>query len=629
MALGGILLEPPRPSLAAVAALAAGLALWLASIAAAPPTAGKRAAPQAAPLRVRVYALAATMLASAATWRSAAAGEYTAPTLFFWLVALAAWLATWWPHRSRTGSPRPARPGGPALVPALAAVVAVGAFWRLHRIGSVPAEPTSDHAEKLLDLYAVRAGEHPIFFPRNTGREPGQFYFTTWLAELLGRAPDFALLTLGTALLGILAVPLVFLLARELAGPRAGLLAALLFAFSHWPVGVTRTGLRHGFGPLASAATLWLAVRYLRGRDRRDALLCGLAVAVGLHGYTAFRIVPAAVLAVLLVALADARGSRLRVAADGLLLTGTAAVASLPLLRYAADHPDLVWARTSSRLVDGAPGGTEAVTTLARNLCNAALAFHWRGDDASVTVERLAPFLDPWTGAALLGGVVLLAAAAVRGPDTSAAAALLALPVLLLASALNLTFPAENPSAARLGVAAPLVFAVAGIGLDRPLALALSLAGGRRRVLAALAAAVLAAGLGAAAVTNYRSYFHAFDAQYRDFIPSSSEVADAVRRLTQQGVRLDDAYVIGYPFWIDTRNVGFALGAPRWAETHGVLPGGRLPAARDRPLGVVTYGEDLASAAALRAAFPRARRQRFAGKRPGTSFDVWLVPPSR
>ena len=57
---------------------------------------------------------------------------------------------------------------GTLLVAALSLIVL---FFRIYHIQQTPAEPFSDHAEKLLDIYDILHGQPHIFFPRNTGRE--------------------------------------------------------------------------------------------------------------------------------------------------------------------------------------------------------------------------------------------------------------------------------------------------------------------------------------------------------------------------------------------------------------------------------------------------------------------------
>ena len=75
-------------------------------------------------------------------------------------------------------------------------------FFRFYQTQTVPPEPFSDHAEKILDVYDVSQGQTHIFFPRNTGREAFQMYWTLLVAKIFGTGLSFLSLKLGTALLG-------------------------------------------------------------------------------------------------------------------------------------------------------------------------------------------------------------------------------------------------------------------------------------------------------------------------------------------------------------------------------------------------------------------------------------------
>ena len=57
----------------------------------------------------------------------------------------------------------------------IAALSGIVIFFRVYHIQQTPAEPFSDHAEKLLDVYDVTQGLTHIFFPRNTGAKPSNF----------------------------------------------------------------------------------------------------------------------------------------------------------------------------------------------------------------------------------------------------------------------------------------------------------------------------------------------------------------------------------------------------------------------------------------------------------------------
>ena len=68
---------------------------------------------------------------------------------------------------------------------------------------------------------------------------------------------------------------------------------ALLFAgIAYWPNVISRVGLRFPLYPLFVAPTLFYLLRGLRTRNRNDFILSGIALGIGLHGYSPIRILP-------------------------------------------------------------------------------------------------------------------------------------------------------------------------------------------------------------------------------------------------------------------------------------------------------------------------------------------------
>ncbi len=115
------------------------------------------------------------------------------------------------------------------------AAVGLVLFFRLYHLQQTPAEPFSDHAEKLLDVYDVSLGQTHIFFPRNTGREALQMYWTLLVSWVFGTGFSFMSLKLGTSLIGLLTLPYMYLLGKEVGGRRLGLLALVLTGIAYWP----------------------------------------------------------------------------------------------------------------------------------------------------------------------------------------------------------------------------------------------------------------------------------------------------------------------------------------------------------------------------------------------------------
>ncbi len=101
-------------------------------------------------------------------------------------------------------------------------------FFRFYQTTTIPPEPFSDHAEKILDVYDVSQGQTHIFFIRNTGREAFQMYWTLLISWIFRTGLSFLSLKLGTAILGFLTLPFIYLLGEEIGGRRVGLFAFIM-----------------------------------------------------------------------------------------------------------------------------------------------------------------------------------------------------------------------------------------------------------------------------------------------------------------------------------------------------------------------------------------------------------------
>ncbi len=558
-------------------------------------------------------------------------------TVVYWLGAIAAtfhaagvWpdLRSWWAAVKRWRSAPPAALSFrvPWLALVVLGIVLLAAFYRYYRLDVLPPEMTSDHAEKLYDVQDLVDGLRPWFFPRNTGREPMQFYLTLPVATL--RGVDYLDLKLMTAFISTLGVLWCFLFARQFFGSAVALLAAFLMAVAQWDVEIARVGLRFPFGASFSALCLYLLFRVLRYGRRRDFLVLGLGLGIGLYGYTPFRTV------VLFVALAfaltlilrwrDGLAARLDLIRNGALCYLMTAVVFLPLARYMVDVPSSFWERSASRLVtDSTPGSSPALVFLS-NLKNAALMFNWQGDVVWVNHIPNAPFLDPLTGALFLLGVVYAVVRLVRDREWLYAYLLLALPVLTLSSTAAIAFPGENPSVVRAGPAIPVVFLLAAL----PLALT---ARYLRTRLPTPTGTILATGLvgvalGVAATVNYGNYFVTYAEQYPRAAINSSEMGQVVRGFATSTGDYSTAYHIAWPHWADTRTIGIAAGQPRWNNALLSPDAVQRAAAGPTPQLYLLHPDDQASLALLRTLRPEGHATVYQSHTPGKDFVVYLVP---
>ncbi|MBU2610808.1 MAG: hypothetical protein KJ606_07680, partial [Chloroflexi bacterium] len=140
---------------------------------------------------------------------------------------------------------------------------------------------------------------------------------------------------------------------------------------------------------------------------------------------------------------------------------------------------------------------------------------------------------------------------------------LLSIPLLLLPSILSLAFPAENPALNRAAGALVPVFLIVGLALD---GLVTGLGSGRAR--AALAWGVISLLLLWSGLQNYDLVFRQYDHRFRMGAWNSSEMGAVIKQFGQTyrvGAAhgsTDNAWIVPYPHWVDTRLPGVWAGIP-------------------------------------------------------------------
>ncbi len=454
------------------------------------------------------------------------------------------------------------------------AVSALVIFFRFYRLDGVPAEPFSDHAEKLLDVYDITQGHTHVFFERNTGREFIQFYWTALLAYLLNTGLTFISLKIGTALIGLLTLPYIYLLGKELGGKRVALFALILAGVAYWPNTISRIGLRFPLYPAFAAPVLYYLIRGLRTQKRNDFILAGLFLGLGLNGYSPFRFVPFVVVAAvgLYILHKPSEGKRKQVLMMLAILVVTSFLVFLPLFRYAIEHPNMISERALTRLTDAEhplptpawcplPGNTGAgVCIFLSNTLNAMTMFQWDDGDTWVHSVTHRPALDIVAAVLFTFGYLLVLVRYLRQRRWQDIFLIVSVPLLLMPSILSLAFPSENPSLNRTGGALVVVFIVAAMALD---GLYTAFGGGRSRSMLpkfALGAVIFL--LGMSAIQSYDLVFNQFDKQFRAAAWNSSDMGRIIRGFIAEGNPPDNAWVVPFPYWVDTRITGIQSGLP-------------------------------------------------------------------
>lgn len=551
---------------------------------------------------------------------------FTATNLIVWLAAAALFVAAFWVKQPRTLTPLRFNAWTLLLIAATALIF----FFRFYQTASVPPEPFSDHAEKIFDVYDVSIGETRIFFPRNTGREAFQMYWTLLVAKLFGTGLSFLSLKLGSAILGFLTLPFVYLLGREIGGPRVGLLAFLLTGIGYWPNVISRVGLRFPLYPLFAAPTLLFLIRGLRTRNRNDFLLSGIFLGLGLHGYSPMRIMPFVVVAafVLYWLHSQSKGARKDLPIWLTLLALTSLFVFLPLLRYWTEHPAEFGFRAFSRL-----SGTEqalpgpAIEIFFSNVWNALRMFNL--DDGEIWVHSVPhrPALDVVSAALFALGVILVLIRYLRRRHWLDLFLLVSIPLLQLPSTLSLAFPGENPALNRAGAAYIPAFIIGAMALD---GLLTSLQGGKMRsVLMWGVAGVL---LVVSASQNYDLVFEQYAGSFKQGSWNTSDMGQVIKEFGRDYGRTDTVWIVPYPHWVDTRLPAVWAGIPNrdmamWRDnlpSTVELAGPKLFMVRAN-LEAPEFN-DTETLDVLRALYPNGQQRLFDSDVPGHDFWIYVVP---
>ncbi|MDL1909367.1 glycosyltransferase family 39 protein [Chloroflexi bacterium CFX6] len=512
----------------------------------------------------------------------------------------------------------------------LIAATALVFFFRFYQTANVPPEPFSDHAEKILDVYDITQGETRIFFPRNTGRESFQMYWTLLIANVFGTGLSYLSLKLGTAILGFLTLPFVYLLGKEIGGPRVGLLAFILTGVGYWPNVVSRVGLRFPLYPLFVAPTLFFLIRGLRTRNRNDFILSGLFLGLGLHGYSPMRIVPIVVIVAFLLYWlhSQSKGARRNLPVWLAILALTSLLVFLPLLRYWVDHPTEFGFRAFSRL-----SGTEqalpgpAYEIFFSNAWKALKMFNF--DDGEIWVHSVThrPALDVVSAALFALGVVLLLIRYARERRWLDLFLLASIPLLQLPSSLSLAFPGENPALNRAGGAYIPAFVIGAMALD-----GLLTSFGRGKMRSVLLWGLAGLLLFVSASQNYNLVFDQYYNSFRQGSWNTSDMGRVIREFEQTYGRTDTVWIVPYPHWVDTRLPAVWAGIPNrdmamWREnlpTTLELTGPRLFMVRAN-LEQQEFN-DTETLDALKSLYPDGQLRLFDSDAPGHDFWIYFVP---
>ncbi len=441
------------------------------------------------------------------------------------------------------------------------AVFLLSAWFHLYQLDIIPFNMTSDHTEKLLDVLGVLEGENQIFFANNGGREPIQFYMAAFFVKVLHTGLNFFTLKLTMTAAFLLSLIYVYRLGKELGTRWTGLFFMALLGFSAWANMITRVGLRLVLAPVFIAPVLFYLFRGLRTSRRNDFILAGILTGLGLLGYSAFRVMPIVVVVGVVIFLAYQkfnRVSRNTWWALGLLAL-FALVIFLPILRFAIEYPEAFGFRTITRMTGAErqlPG--EVMKVFFSNFWNAITMTFWKDGTTWVISIPGRPSLDVVSAALYFLGLIIMVYRWLRSRRWQDLFLLISIPILMLPSILSLAFPEENPSLSRAGGALIPIFLICAVALETLLS---SLWHKSSNPISRAWVVILGLGLlGISASQNYDIALVQYPDQYKKATWNSTQMGEVAKEFIQLTGKVENVWVVGVPYWVDTRLVAFSAG---------------------------------------------------------------------
>jgi hypothetical protein len=124
---------------------------------------------------------------------------------------------------------------------------------------------------------------------------------------------------------------------------------------------------------------------------------------------------------------------------------------------------------------------------------------------------------------------------------------------------------------------------------------------------------------------NYQLVFVDYATQYKNAAWNSSEMGQVIKNFTQSIGAEGQAWVVAYPYWVDTRLVGINAGYPTWdtAINPDQIPG---TLDTEAPKLFIVNMQDTQALSILKSTYPAGVLSKYASQVHSKDFDIYLVP---
>ncbi|HBO33536.1 MAG TPA: hypothetical protein DD636_02150 [Anaerolineaceae bacterium] len=452
--------------------------------------------------------------------------------------------------------------GRPQKLIAYLVLIAAVLVFQFGKLPQAPPEIISSQVEAYYTVDGISNGDTYLWFPRNVISEPLSYYWAAIVNQFTGDSLSFSGLKFAYSLAGLVAFFYMYKLGRRLWDEKSGYISALLLGVGFWPILQQRSVLGFGLVLPIMVPALYYLYKSLQEDDLNSLLIASVLTGLGLLTNKIFIALVFANLLITIVYLTNSNRDKAKntlIMRIGLgLIVGI--VVTLPLIFVIAANPAGWTAPIFNQFsIANNPDGSSPLITFFNNLLSAVGMTNWNNHSSWVDGIPNRAALDWVSGAFFLFGICVTLFHDLFRSRRQAISLIVLYLLMLLPSAFSIAQPLENPSLSRaLGAAVP-VFLIAGRGLSFTIERLWSSEKESHWVRQALFIGLLGLMI---IIRNFGLINSTYVQNYKASAWNATEMAEVIRNYNIGQTNNSQAYVVGFPHWVDARSVAISMDRP-------------------------------------------------------------------